>query len=114
MALRAADKAKKKAQQNWRQRDREVRNIAQVNVRVPVGLVVAFKQFGELLRDSKKPSEAFAGAFPKDYAALLRAAKPRKQEGRPGGAKDTPVAPAAASASVGPAKPRPRAPADRR
>ncbi len=38
MALRAADQAKKKAQEKWRQRDREVRNIAQVNVRVPTGL----------------------------------------------------------------------------
>ena len=39
MTLGAADKAKKKAQENWRKKDREVRNIAQVNVRVPVGLL---------------------------------------------------------------------------
>ncbi len=114
MALRAADQAKKKAQENWRQRDREVRNIAQVNVRVPIGLKDPFKRFGELLRDGKKPSEAFAGAFPGDYAAPLRAAKQRKKEGRPGRAKDTRAAPAAASASGGPAKLRPRAPSDRR
>ena len=114
MALGAADKAKKKAQENWRKKDREVHNIAQVNVRVPVDLLDAFKRFGELLREGKKPSEAFAGAFPEDHAALLRAAKQRKQEGRPGGAKDTRAAPAAGSASPGPAKPRPRAPSDRR
>jgi hypothetical protein len=58
MAPRAADKAKaeakRKAQEKWRQRDREVRDIAQVNVRVPVGLKDHFKRFGELLRDGKK------------------------------------------------------------
>jgi hypothetical protein len=84
MALGAADKAKKKAQENWRKKDREVRNIAQVNARVPIGLQDAFKQFGDLLRDGEKPWEVFAAAFPKDYAAILRAAKPPKQEGRPG------------------------------
>ncbi len=60
MALGAADKAKKQAQENWRKNEREVRNIAQVNVRVPVGLLDAFKRFGELLRDSKKPSKVIA------------------------------------------------------
>ncbi len=110
MALRAADKAKKKAQEKWRQRDREVRNIAQVNVRVPIGLKDHFKRFGQLLRDGKKSWEAFAAAFPKGHAALLRAAKPRKQKNRPGGAKGKPAAPAAGSASAGPAKPKRRAP----
>ncbi len=114
MALRGADKAKKRAQENWRKRDREVRNIAQVNVRVPIRHKDPFKRFGQLLRDGKKPSEAFEAAFPKGHAALLRAAKPPKQEGRPGGAKDTRAAPAAGSASAGPAKPRPRAPSNRR
>ena len=109
MALRAADKAKK-AQEKWRQRDREARNIAQVNVRVPTGLKDHFKRFGELLRDGKKPSEAFAAAFPKGHAALLRAAKQPKPEGRPEGAKDSRVAPAMGSASAGPAKPKRRAP----
>ena len=113
MALGAADKAKK-AQENWRKKDREVHNIVQVNVRVPIGLLDALKRFGELLRDGEKPSEAFAGAFPKDYAALLRAAKQHKQEGRPGGAKDTRATSAAGSPAAGPAKPRPRAPSDRR
>ena len=112
MALRAADQAKKKAQEKWRKRDREVGNIAQVNVRVPIGLKDHFKRFGQLLRDGKKPSEAFAAAFPKGHAALLRAAKQRKQEPRPGGAKDTRAEPAAAS--VGPAKPKPSAPSNRR
>lgn len=59
MALRATGQAKKKAQEDWRQRDREVRNIAQVNVRVPTGLKDHFKRFGELLRDGKKSWEAF-------------------------------------------------------
>jgi hypothetical protein len=109
MALRAADKAKK-AQEKWRQQDREVHKIAQVNVRVPIGFKDSFKRFGQLLRDGKKPSEAFEAAFPKGHAALLRAAKQRKQEGRPGrGAKNTPAAPAAGSASAGPAKPKRRA-----
>ncbi len=85
MALGAADKAKKKkAQENWRQRDREVRNIVQVNVRVPISHKDAFKQFGDLLREGKKPSEAFAVAFPDGYATVLRAAQQRKQERRPG------------------------------
>lgn len=110
MALRGADHAKKKAQENWRQRDREVRNIAQVNVRVPIGHKDAFKRFGQLLRDGKKPSEAFEAAFPTGYAALLRAAKPPKQEQRPGGVKDTRAAPAAASASASPGKPKRRTP----
>ena len=113
MALRVADKAKaeakRKAQENWRQKDREARDIAQVNVRVPVGLKDPFKRFGQLLREGKKPSEAFAAAFPKGHAALLRAAKQRKQEHRPGGAKDTRMAPAAGSASAGPGKPTRRA-----
>ncbi len=110
MALRAADQAKKKAQENWRKRDEEVRNIAQVNLRVPIGLKDAFKRFGELLRDGKKPSEAFEAAFPKGHAALLRAAKPPKQDRPGGGAKDTRAAPAAGSALTGPAKPKRRAP----
>ena len=110
MALRAADQAKAKAQENWRQRDREVRNIAQVNVRVPIGLKDPFKRFGELLRDGKKPSEAFEAAFPRGHAALLNAAKRREQERRPGGAKGKPTAPAAGSASAGPGKPKRRAP----
>ncbi len=110
MALRAADKAKKRAQENWRKKDREVFKIAQVNVRVPIGLKDHFKRFGELLRDGKKPSEAFAAAFPKGHAALLRAAKPPKQEDRPEEAKDTPAALAAGSASAGPGKPKRRAP----
>ena len=114
MALRAADQAKKKAQEKWRQWDREVRNIAQVNVRVPISLKDAFKRFGELLRDGKKSWEAFEAAFPKNHAALLRAAQRRKQEQRPGGAKETRAAPAAAPASAGPAKPRPRALSARR
>ncbi len=105
MALRAADKAKKRAQENWRKKD-EARNIAQVNVRVPTGLKENFKRFGELLRDGKKPSEAFAAAFPKGHAAILRAAKPPKQEQRPEAAKGTLAAPAAASASAGLGKPK--------
>jgi hypothetical protein len=110
MALGDADEAKKKAQEKWRQRDREVRNIAQVNVRVPIGLKESFKRFGELLRDGRRSWEAFAAAFPKGHAALLRAAKPPKQEGRPGGAKAKPAAPAAGSASAGPGKPKRRSP----
>ncbi len=98
------------AQENWRQRDREVRNIAQVNVRVLIGLKDTFKRFGELLREGKKPSEAFEAAFPKGHAALLRAAKPPKQEDRPGGAKGKPAAPAAASASAGPSTRKRRTP----
>jgi hypothetical protein len=110
MVLRAADEAKKKAQESWRKKDREVHDIAQVNVRVPIRHKAAFMQFGDLLRKSERPREAFAGAFPGDYAALLRAAKQRNQEQRPGGAKDTPAAPAAGSASAGRAKPKRRAP----
>ena len=110
MALRAADKAKKQAQENWRQRDREVRNIAQVNVRVPIRHKDPFKRFGQLLRDGKKPSEAFAAAFSKGHAALLRAAKPPKQEQHPGRAKAKPAAPAAGSVSASPAKPKRRTP----
>ena len=109
MALRTADQAKRKAQEKWRQKDREVRNIAQVNVRVPIRHKDAFKRFGELLRDGKKSWEAFEAAFPKGHAALLRAAKPRKQKGCPGAAKDTRVAPAMGSASASPAKPKRRA-----
>ena len=108
MALRAADKAKKKAQDNWRQRDKEVRNFDQVNVRVPARHKDRFKLFAKFLRDGKKSWEAFEAAFPKGHAALLRAAQPPKQEHRPGGAKDVRAAPAAASA--GPAKPKRRAP----
>ncbi len=108
MALRDADQAKKKAQEKWRKKDK-VRNIAQVNVRVPTDLKESFKRFGELLRDGKKPSAAFKAVFPEGYAALLRAAKPPKQTHHPGGAKDTRAAPAAGSASAGPGKPKRRA-----
>ncbi len=80
MTLGAADKAKKKAQESWRKKDREVHDIAQVNVRVPIRHKAVFKQFGDLLRKGESPREAFAGAFPGDYAALLRAAKQRNQE----------------------------------
>ena len=110
MALRAADQAKKKAQANWRKRDQEVFKIAQVNVRVPIGLKDHFKRFGELLRDGEKPSEAFAAAFPKGYAALLRTAKPSKQEPRPEAAKETRAAPAAGSASATPSTRKRRTP----
>ena len=110
MALRASDKAKKKAQEIWRKKDREIRNIAQVNVRVPIRHKAPFKRFGELLRNGKKSWEAFAAAFPKGHAALLRAADQRKQEQHPEGAKDTRAAPAAASASAGPGRPKRRTP----
>ena len=79
MALRAADQAKKKAQANWRKRDQEVFKIAQLNVRVLIGLKENFKLFGQLLRDGKKSWEAFEAAFPEGHAALLRAAKTPKQ-----------------------------------
>jgi hypothetical protein len=41
-ALGGADKAKKKTWENWRKKDREVRNFAQGNVRVPIDLKDAF------------------------------------------------------------------------
>lgn len=66
MTLGGADRAKK----NWRKRDKEARNIDQVNVRVPIRLKDAFKQFGELLRDDKKSWEVFEAAFLTGYAAL--------------------------------------------
>ena len=95
---------------NWRQKDRDVRNIAQVNVRVPIRHKDRFKRFGELLRDGKKSWEAFAAAFPKGHAALLRAAHQREPEDRPGGAKDTRAAPAAGSASATPSTRKRRTP----
>ena len=110
MALCATNQTKKKAQEKWRQRDREVRNSAQVNVRVPIGLKAPFKWFAELLRDGKKSWEAFDAAFPKGHAALFRAARPPKQEQPPEAAKDTRAAPAAGSASAGSVKPKRRGP----
>ena len=68
-------------------------------MRVPARHKDHFKRFGELLRDGKKSWQAFEAVFPKGYAALLRAAKQRKEEHRPGGGKGTRAAPAAGSAS---------------
>ncbi len=79
-------------------------------MRVPIGLKDPFKRFGELLRDGRKSWEAFEAAFPKGYAALLRAAQQRTQEQRHEGVKEKPAASPVGSASAGPAKPKRRAP----
>jgi hypothetical protein len=104
--------AKRRAQERWRRRDREERKIDQVNVRVPTVHKARFKRFGELLREGKKPSEAFRVAFPKGYAALLDEAK-RREEHRPADTDKAQAPPAAASAPPGPAKPKSHAQPER-
>ena len=96
--------AKRKAQQKWRETDK-THKIDQVNVRVPLRHKAPFKRFGELLREGKKPSEAFQTAFPKGHAVLLHAAAERRQEQHPEGSEKRATSPAG-STPTGPGKPR--------
>jgi hypothetical protein len=54
--------ARRKAQKRFRDRDKAAGNV-QVNVRVPKKHVEKLKCFVALLRNQKRPSEAFADTF---------------------------------------------------
>lgn len=65
----AADRAKQRAQQNWRSKDLENKTV-QVNVRVPMHLQENIKLFASLLRAGRSPLTAFIQAFPEDAAGV--------------------------------------------
>jgi len=100
--------AKRKAQEKWRERDREVRMIDQVNVRIPAKYKTPLKRFSALLRQDETPWKAFKAAFPRGYADLLNAARRREQKRRLARGEETRAAPRPTSQPAGRTKPKRR------